>query len=229
MTDDEFSSLGGYVRAQRRTLAGQMAALTRIYLDTNYWLFVRDAYAGRPRNDTHRLLYEKLLHLVRSGRAVCPATDTVLYEVFRQNELDTRLMTAKIIDELSMGIALEPAEQRVRIEILHFLRLCRQSADTLCTLSDWVWTRSCWVLGEMHPYLPQLQPKDQARLPIGFFEERAKRGIADIVSSLASAPEPVPKTFLGDLARKLTEDKTRHADEIRSFIRENDSSLKTKK
>lgn len=217
MTDDELSNLGEYVRAQHRTLAGRMAALTRIYLDTNYWLFVRDAYAGRPRSDTHKQIYEKLLHLVSSGRAVCPATDTVIYEVFRQNDSVTRLMTAEVIDELSMGIALEQTEQRVKIEILHFLRLCRQSADTPYTLSDWVWTRACWVLGEMHPYLPQLPPEVQARLQIGFFEEMAKRGIADIVRSLASAPEPVPKTFLDNLARKLTEDKMRNADEIHSL------------
>ena len=217
MTNDEFSSLGEYVRAQRRTLAGRMDALTRIYLDTNYWLFVRDAHAGRPRNGTHRRLYEKLLQLVRSGRAVCPASDTVLYEVFHQNESDTRLMTAEVIDELSMGIALEQTEQRVRIEILHFLRLRRQSADTMYTLSDWVWTRACWVLGEMHPYSPQLPPEVQARLQIGFFEEMAKRGIVDIVRSLESAAEPVPKTFLDNLARKLTEDKLGHADEIHSL------------
>src|ERR1700676_30878 len=104
MTDNEFSNLGEYVRAQRKTLAGRMATLTRIYLDTNFWLFVRDAYAGRARNDTHRLLYEKLLHLVSSGKAICPATDTVLHEVFHQNDFTTRLMTATVIDELSAGI-----------------------------------------------------------------------------------------------------------------------------
>jgi hypothetical protein len=126
-------------------------------------------------------------------------------------------MTAEVIDILSMGIALEQTEQRVRIEILHFLRLRRQSADTLYNLSDWIWTRACWVLGEMHPYLPHLPPKVQAQLQIGFFEEMANRGIADIVRSLSSAPEPVPKIFLDNLAKKLTEDKMRHADEIHSF------------
>ena len=162
-----FSNLGEYVLAQRRALAGRMATLTRIYLDTNYWLFVRDAHAGRPRSDTHRLIYEKLLQLVDSGRAICPATETVLYEVLHQNDFNTRLMTAEVIDELSAGIALEEASQRVRIEILHFLRSFRGGANALYALSDWVWTRACWVLGEMHPYSTHLPPEAQTRLQIG--------------------------------------------------------------
>jgi hypothetical protein len=115
-----------------------------------------------------------------------------------------------------MGIALEQTEQRVRLEILHFLRLGQQSADTLHTLSDWVWNRTCWVLGGVHPYFPGLPPDVQSRLQIEFLEEMAKRGIADIVKSLAGAPEPIPKTFLVGLAGKLTGGKMRHANEIRS-------------
>jgi hypothetical protein len=217
MTDKVFSDIGKYVRVRRQKLAGRMATLTRIYLDTNFWLFVRDAYAGRPRNDTHRLLYEKLLQLVRSGRAICPATDTVLHEVFHQNDSHTRLMTARIIDELSAGIALDQTEQRVRIEILHFLRSCRQSADTLAKLSDWVWTPACWTLGEMHPYLAHVSSEVQTRLQVGFSEEMAKRGIADIVESLAPASEPLPRAFLDNLSRKLNEGKMRHADEIHNL------------
>jgi hypothetical protein len=216
VTDNVFSNLGEYVRAQRKTLAARVAALTRIYLDTNYWLFVRDAYAGRPRSDTHRLLYEKLLQLVSSGRAICPATDTVLHEVFHQNDFDTRLMTARVIDELSAGIALQETGQRVGIEILHFLRSRRESADALYPLSDWVWTRACWILGEVHPYPTHLPPEVQTRLQIGFCEEMAKRGIADIVRSLAPAPEPLPRAFLDNLSRKLNEGKMRHADGIHS-------------
>ena len=189
MTEDVVSNLGEYVRAQRKSVARRMAALSRIYLDTNYWLYVRDAYAGRPRNGTHRLLCEKLVHLVRSGKAICPATDTVLHEVFHQDDFDTRLMTATVIDELSAGIALQGTMERVRIEILHFLRARRGSADALYPLSDWVWTRACWILGEMYPYPSEFPPEVQTRLQIGFCEEMAKHGIADISGAWRGLPE----------------------------------------
>jgi hypothetical protein len=59
---DEFTSFGDYVRAQRDVLARRMEGLTRIYLDTKYWLVVRDASVGRARTPTEEVLYEKLQH-----------------------------------------------------------------------------------------------------------------------------------------------------------------------
>jgi hypothetical protein len=217
MRDEGFSSFGEYLRTKRQALAGRMATLTRIYLDTNFWLFARDAYAGRARNDTHRLLYEKLRRLVVSGRAICPASDIVLYEVFHQNDLGTRLITAQVIDELSAGIALESTKQRVRNEILHFLRSRREGTDALYRLSDWGWTRACWVLGEMHPYFRNVPPELQTRLQIGFCEEMTSRSIADLVTSLESAPEPSPRAFLDDLSRKLNDGKRHNAADIHSL------------
>jgi len=194
-----------------------MTGVTRIYLDTKYWLFFRDVYSGRPRGDSHQLLYEKILELVASGKVICPVTDNALYEVFHQSDFSTRLSTAKVMDQLSAGIALDETHQRVRIEIVHFLRSCHERDDGLHRLSDWVWTRACWTLGEMHPHSPNLPGEIQTRLQIGFCEEMAKRSIADLVTALASAPEAVPRSFLGNLSRKLTEGKLRHAGEIRSL------------
>jgi hypothetical protein len=194
-----------------------MATLTRIYLDTKYWLFVRDAYAGRPRAETHRRLYEILRQLVASGRAICPVTDIVLYEVFHQNDFNTRMMTATVIDELSAGIALEETAQRVRIEILHFLRSLRRSADALHTLSDWVWTQAAFVTGEVCPHFGHVPSEVQTRLQVGFCEEMAKYGVADLVRSLAGTPGPLPTSFLVNLAGKLTAGKLGHAEEIRSL------------
>jgi hypothetical protein len=69
---------------------------------------------------------------------VCPVTDTVIYEAFHQGDFNTRLMTARVIDELSAGMALQETSQRVGIEILHCLRSSRLSADALYPLSNWV-------------------------------------------------------------------------------------------
>jgi hypothetical protein len=215
--EDSFKSLDDYVRGQRETLTQHMACLKRIYLDTKYWLFVRDAYTGRPRSDTHRLLYNKLVQLISSGKAACPVTDNALYEVLHQNDFSTRLATARVMDQLSAGIALVETFQRVRIEILHFLRSRRENTDRLHVLSDWVWTRTCWSLGEMYPYTADLPPEIQAQLQIGFCEEMTGRGIADLVASLAPCPEPVPRDFLNNLSSMLTEGKMRHAREISSL------------
>jgi hypothetical protein len=216
-TDKEvFEDLDDYIRSQRRAIARRMACLKRIYLDTKYWLFIRDVSVGQPRSETHQLLYNKLFQLVASGAVVCPVTDNTLHEIFRQDDFRTRLATAKVMDQLSKGIALMEPIQRVRIEILHFLRTRRESTDSLHILSDWVWTSACWSLGEMYPYTPGASPETQALLQRGFCDEMAKRTIADLVTSLAPFAEPVPKDFLNNLSSMLTEGKMRHASQINS-------------
>ena len=216
MNDNEFTSFDRYICGQRRALADRMAPVKRVYLDTNYWLFLRDVRDGRPRSSTHRLLYEKLATLVASGRVVCPASDTVIYEVFRQSDPNTRLATATIIDELSGGIALQGTFQRARTEILHFLRSQRESQHSLYPLSDWVWTHPCWILGEIYP-VPENRPIDlQNSLQIGFYAYLAKLGIVDLVNRLGEAPGIEMGTFFDQLAERLTAGKLYHSGEIRS-------------
>ena len=162
----------------------------------------------------HLLVYKKLSALVASGKLVCPASDTVIYEVLRQTDLGTRLMTAGIIDELSGGFALQETFGRIRTEVLHFFRSQQEDSDRLYPLSDWVWTRPCWILGELCPHSESVTPEVQTMLQIGFFEEMARLGVADLVRRLGDAPVILFGGFFDHMARRLTEEKFNHSDEL---------------
>src|ERR1019366_8793274 len=52
-------------RARRRLALGKtVAQKTRIYLDTRYWIHVRDARLGRPKKPEHDQIYQLLHKLV---------------------------------------------------------------------------------------------------------------------------------------------------------------------
>src|SRR5437867_1568264 len=72
-------------------LARDVSARTRIYLDTRYWLFLRDVELGRPQKPIHVELLEVLRTGVRSGRLLCPIGDSTFFELLKQSDADTRL------------------------------------------------------------------------------------------------------------------------------------------
>ena len=52
-------------------LAREVLTRRRVYLDTRYWIFLRDAELGRTRKPVHVELLEVLRSEVRSGRFLC--------------------------------------------------------------------------------------------------------------------------------------------------------------
>ncbi len=215
--DDRGGSFGTFVRNQRRLLSQRVSALIRVYLDTNYWIYLRDARMGQPRCPAHRTLYETLRAAVLGRKVVCPVTDNAVYEVLRQDSLASRTATAEVMDELSTGVALDSSDQRLRIEILHYLRTRQEGADALHPLSEWVWTHACWVLSEMYPTSNALPPDIQRELQIAFYQEMLKLGVTGLMKCLASAPAPFPDDVLIGMAKRLTEGKFRHTRQLRSF------------
>jgi len=93
----------------------------RVYLDTRYWLILRDVAMGRPRRAGDVALLAALRRWVQAGVIVCPLGDGSLLEVLRQSDETTRLATARLIDELSLGVTIQNAQDRLTTEVMHFM------------------------------------------------------------------------------------------------------------
>src|SRR2546422_10781019 len=61
-------------------LTGIVLTRKRIYLDTRYWLFLRDAELGRPQKPLHVELLDVLRTRVQSGQLLCPIGDSTFFE-----------------------------------------------------------------------------------------------------------------------------------------------------
>lgn len=94
-----------YRRAMRRRVAESVLTRHRIYLDMNYWIWLRDAALGQPARPIYADLWEHRIQLVRSGRVLCPVSYPVYREVLKQDSA-SRQRTALVIDQLCGGVCI---------------------------------------------------------------------------------------------------------------------------
>lgn len=131
---------------------GRLAASkTRIYLDSCYWIMLRDAASGNARRQEHSSILELLRMLVHAGSVICPVSDAVYVETMQASDRETRLATAYLLDELSQGICLRTEYERVTMELAEFMR---SPSGEGSLVSELAWVRPGMVLGAKAPSSP---------------------------------------------------------------------------
>lgn len=133
-----------------------------VYLDQKYWIKLRDVQLGR----THEKAYTDLLTLLKthtaSGIFICPLSTWVFEELLKQNDRATRLATAQLIDDLSLGVSYIPQPEMVRQEVVHFIRkfVPAFKSDTSWPIRECIWTRLVSVFGDRIPTWPETIPAE---------------------------------------------------------------------
>jgi hypothetical protein len=144
-------SLEQYFRTKALATADRVLDRKIIYLDTRYWIFLRDVFLGRSPDPMLHKMLSQLRFLVRGGKAICPINADILAELLKQRDETTRLATAKLIDELSLATALQSEEERVGTELMHCVQLTQLGPAALEPLERLVWTSPSYVLGYEFP------------------------------------------------------------------------------
>lgn len=153
-------SLERHFRSKFLAIADRVLARKRIYLDTRFWVLLRKVCLGRPDDPLHAQILTQLRLLVKASKVICPINATTLAELLKQNDPVTRLATAKLIDELSDGTALQSEEERVGTELKHCIQLTIRGSAALVPLERLVWTSTPYVLGSTTLMVESL-PKDE--------------------------------------------------------------------
>lgn len=138
-------SLFEYYRNLRCNLSELTHNKKIIYLDTKFWILLRD---GLTTPQEHPEEYKLLLlarELIRSEKCVFPISEDVFIEVLKQTDIKTLLKTVEIIDELSLGITTLNHDERVQLELFYFF-YAHQGKSTYRP-SDLVWTKLSYSLG----------------------------------------------------------------------------------
>lgn len=76
---------------------------TLVYLDQSMWIELQKVSTGRDARDGSDAMYAKLKEMVYLGKALCPISSAVYWELLKQSDPKSRLQTAKVMDELSLG------------------------------------------------------------------------------------------------------------------------------
>ena len=82
-------SLDAYVKERRLALGQNTTARRKVYLDTKFWVMLRDHRLGRSRDPVIAELTDLLVDCAASAKLICPISDDIFLEILRQTDPDT--------------------------------------------------------------------------------------------------------------------------------------------
>lgn len=199
-----------YFRILQKQLTDQLVGKRRFYLDTKYWVLLRDAVLGRARSSAHTQILDRLRILVSRGTAICPLSDAAYVEAMQQTDEETRLATAALMDELSGGVAIATEKTRVRLELLNFMDDPTSDVDSL---HDRLWVKSGFVLGENVPHAHAFDALTNLMAQKSFIDLMWHQTVVDF----AAQDHDREMQSMRASAERINEKMVEYADQIRSF------------
>ncbi len=187
----------------------------RVYLDTRFWIFLRDAALDRPRKPIHCDLLDVLLMRVASGAVLCPIGDSTFFELLRQADSQTRLATARLIDALSLGVTIQNAKDRLQTELLRFLIGTAIDQKVPEAPIDRVWLKVGHVLGTPEPVFDGVSPDEQLAISKAFFDVMWSVTLEELLTD-TPFEDPTDPEFTASAARITTASRAQ-ASEMTSF------------
>jgi hypothetical protein len=157
----------------------------RIYLDSKYWIFMRDASFGKA-SPIQMEIYGKLRDLVKNKVAFCPLSPHVFVELMNIGDKEKRLNTAKVMDELSQQVCFISPLNIVGQELLSFVRNYQAKGEgkTPFNPAKYVFTKVAFVLGELYPIIDGIPEEQMHNIKIQFFDHLAKITLVEMLNPM---------------------------------------------
>ncbi|MFH2066682.1 MAG: hypothetical protein ABIK15_15905 [Pseudomonadota bacterium] len=209
-------SLEAYTKGLRLQLGNALKAVKKIYLDTNYWLELRNAALGHAKDDIFTDLLMSLINEVECGKIICPISDENYYEILKQTDANTLQCSAKLIDELSKGVALLGPEERVHFEILYFIQNTISGEKSVYSPDEFIWTKVAFIYGTQHPHNSAFSPEEQLIIQKAFHDQMWNMSMCDMINTIGiDKIRNMPR--FNDITPQLNKDKVTYAPENNSF------------
>jgi hypothetical protein len=208
------STIDQYVRSRQIELASSIKERTKIYLDTCFWIKIRQAVCLGKTNSMEMELLNLLQYGVEAGVLICPTSKSTFCEVMKQIDVSSKLTTAKLIDKLSLGICFTRIDSRVAIEIARFLY--SRSGKRCDEMQDLVWTKMSYCLGYVHPTIFTLDADLMFECQKNFFEHMWQKNPYEIFEILNDSRLPGDEKLIRS-AEKINIGNKAHRHEIKSF------------
>lgn len=203
-----------YVQERQIALGEEISNKRKIYLDTRFWILLRDVSLGRIDSLGAKSLLTSLRQGANSGTLICPICETTFFEIFKQQDPKTRRTTLALVDELSSGITLADHWERAGTEISHLLHTITGRTN-LHDLDHLVWNKLSFVLGVVHPTGTPFSETDERTVQKAFFDHMWSTSLVTMDHYLGGN-RFCSEDYEG-LAMRLNSANAKHADECRSF------------
>lgn len=209
-------SLDRHTRSRLLELGALLAPRKAIYLDLCFWILLRDAMrAGEP--DRGLQMLSMLRGLVKSGVAFCPISDSTFLELFKQTDSASRVATAELIDELSLGVTLVPFHLRVGTEIAHYVHTAKPGTSVY-PLRELAWSKLSYVMGFMHPTKMAFDAETNLAIQKAFFDHMWDNvSLVQMCSHLGEGFVHADPLHFRQTSADLNEQNQIHAADLKSF------------
>jgi hypothetical protein len=204
------------VRSRQLELAKSLERKKAVYLDIKFWIILRDVVTGLRSDPVETELLSLLREGVAEGRLFCPISDSTFAELLKKADVNSREVTAGLIDELSLGITLIPYELRAGTELAHFLHSARTPNDVY-PLDHLVWSKLSYVMGFLHPHGTPFDPATELSMQKMFFDYAWTLSMREMIHRIGDHALPDSVRF-DTLAQRLNELNAQHTAELRSFV-----------
>lgn len=209
-------SIDTYVKRRAIELGSSLSSFTKVYLDKRFWILLRDASMGRSTcSAVHRLL-NSLRLAVQKGDLICPISDSIFFELLKQEDIRTRRSTAELIDELSHGVTLVPREQRIGQELVGVFTKFADDGKEYNIVDHLVWAKLGYVLGVIHPTFPSADPDTERAIQKAFFDYMWEFPLAAQIDTIGEDGYRKPESF-DVTANQINKLNRQHQGEVRSF------------
>jgi hypothetical protein len=206
-------TIDAHVRRSQILLGEALAQRRVVYLDTKYWILLREAAINAECVEAVELL--GLLRTgVSGGHLFCPISESVFIELMKQSDPASRLATATLIDELSLGAALINQKTRIATEIAHFIHASK-GLTNLYPLKHLVWCKLSYALGVLHPTKTAVGPAVELAIQKALFDHMWTIPLREMVTMIGDSGMPVADQ--SDVAASLNARVAEHANELRRF------------
>ncbi|MCW8831615.1 MAG: hypothetical protein OQK32_08875 [Gammaproteobacteria bacterium] len=206
-------SVDQYVRKKQVELSEYVSGYKTIYLDTNFWLTLRDVVTGELKDAESIQYYDLVTSLAKKGTCIFPISGNTFAEILK-SDIDTLDHVVYLIDTLSQGVSIMSYDERVRMELMYFI-YDKLGKDTYLP-NEIVWTKLVYSLGYLDPVNDNIDPSLDAHIRKSFFDHMWQTPLCSIVAKLKDSGKLKQKSFL-DNSAKLNEGKFAHAHENKSF------------
>lgn len=207
-------SIDDYAREKKFELGSLLLGTKKIYLDTKYWLILRDAKLGRAADEKQVQILAITEELSTLGQYIFPICEDIFVEVLKQTDLETLKCTVALIDSLSRGVSLLSGEERVRLEVFHFLET--QLGSSLYSLQELVWTKVAYNLGFLSPDHSEFPEDVNTLIQKAFFDQMWSMSLMDIVETMSKNGAPPLPPFRG-YSERLNAGKFAHMHQNKTF------------
>lgn len=165
---------------------------TNIYLDTNFWVNIRDHLSGKNCSQEISDLLNYLRPRVKNGQLICTYSSYTFSELMKHLDKDVRLLTAQIIDELSNGICIANTDRLLENELSFLaLKFANKQVD-MHYLKERAWATPFFLL---HDFIPPSHYADfevEFEIQKKFIDEIWLMKMSEFVDQIHSSKDEIP-------------------------------------